>query len=756
MLSDFLKVSVSRLKKNKANITPINSKRFGPVSGIAISYTCFLLICLILLALIGFSYDARVRDHYWEQQSDHLVRATSSFETDIQLMTDYARQLRTDYTLLALAQQTDETDRDYVFATYRVMQNLTVRQYGLLSLPVARTYLYLQSSNHVLTASESTSADLYYRSSRSFPVANYDQWLHMLKTASADPTFVDYTVFSKNEEDYALLLGLSGLQKPDFPLVVVFELDMDDLKTQLLPQHAGNDCALYILDAQGTPIFQLGKTTSGRFSFSSLSFDKRHIAYQDDYCFLRRQVDSGRQYLLVLPKGLANEEVASFGAAFVTIFFVALVVGCLVIMLLIRRAKRPIERLTSQLGEATDANAQLQSEIDAQRPMLLSAYLRKLLSGHVASQEEFAYMMDSLKLTGDIHHYVLFCVANRQDATTNDPNAEADIITSALEHHLSGSYPLYYYMTLAREFVVLVTYPNSEAESLNDLQHRIVQLHDDLADQAGLWFYAGVGGRCVEPSKLWESYEQARAASRYTAKHHIFLPYEFIRKDTQSWYYPIEISAKLLHFITTGNKAQTTEMFALIHRENIEQRSLPMPLLNMLLSDLKNTLFKARFQIPQSTQPELIEKLNRLDELLYAPAPSFAQLEDNALLLCDFFVKATSPASPVPDVERYLQENYTDPSLCLSKVGERFNISDTYLSHMFKEKTGQNFSVYLERLRMNEAARRLSSGDCNLSELYADLGYTNATSFRRAFKKFFGMTPSEMRNQPKPPENDAE
>ena len=45
--------------------------------------------------------------------------------------------------------------------------------------------------------------------------------------------------------------------------------------------------------------------------------------------------------------------------------------------------------------------------------------------------------------------------------------------------------------------------------------------------------------------------------------------------------------------------------------------------------------------------------------------------------------------------ERYLQENYTDPSLCLSKVGDRFNISDTYLSHMFKEKTGQNFSVYL-------------------------------------------------------------
>ena len=32
---------------------------------------------------------------------------------------------------------------------------------------------------------------------------------------------------------------------------------------------------------------------------------------------------------------------------------------------------------------------------------------------------------------------------------------------------------------------------------------------------------------------------------------------------------------------------------------------------------------------------------------------------------------------------------------------------------------------------MNEAARRLTSGDCNLTVLYADLGYTSPTSFRR-------------------------
>lgn len=90
----------------------------------------------------------------------------------------------------------------------------------------------------------------------------------------------------------------------------------------------------------------------------------------------------------------------------------------------------------------------------------------------------------------------------------------------------------------------------------------------------------------------------------------------------------------------------------------------------MLLSDLKNTLFKARFQVLPPQSEEMAAKLKKLDERLYSPAPTFAQLEDDALCLCEFFVKVSSPSTPIPDVERYLQENYTDPSLCLSKVGD--------------------------------------------------------------------------------------
>ncbi len=166
--------------------------RLGRASGIALSYTMFLFVCLALLVIIGFTYDSRVRDSYWQQQRSHLTRVSSGMESQLQLMSDYSLQLRTDATLLRLSNMHDETDANYVLAAYRMMQNLTIRQYGLISLPVIRSTLYLKESNHILTSSESVPAELYYRRTRSFRASEYENWLAAMESATVKPTFVDW------------------------------------------------------------------------------------------------------------------------------------------------------------------------------------------------------------------------------------------------------------------------------------------------------------------------------------------------------------------------------------------------------------------------------------------------------------------------------------------------------------------------------------------------------------------------------------
>ena len=182
-------------------------------------------------------------------------------------------------------------------------------------------------------------------------------------------------------------------------------------------------------------------------------------------------------------------------------------------------------------------------------------------------------------------------------------------------------------------------------------------------------------------------------------------------------------------------------MFNLIHQENIEERSLPINILKFLLSDIRNTLLKARFALP-STVPA--EKTQLLDER-FNQHVTFKLCEDIALTLCELFNTKTEDTNLIATIEKYIESNYMDPSMGLNKISDEFQISESYFSHLFKEKTGVNFSTYLENIRMNEAVRLIKETDISLNELYISVGYNNANTFRRAFKKTYGVTPSSMR-----------
>lgn len=80
-------------------------------------------------------------------------------------------------------------------------------------------------------------------------------------------------------------------------------------------------------------------------------------------------------------------------------------------------------------------------------------------------------------------------------------------------------------------------------------------------------------------------------------------------------------------------------------------------------------------------------------------------------------------------------------------VAAHVNLSGSYFTIYFKEKTGVNFRDYLLKERMGLARRLLRSGIVNVSEVADQTGYQDYRSFTRAFKNENGMTPSEYQKQ---------
>lgn len=738
---------------------------------IALSYSIFLLACLLLIGMLYFTSTDNARRNYWEQQATDLISAIDTMTRDLSVMDNYTRQLFLETSFVRLANMEDIQDNSFYYTAYEVKQALSDRMYGLMNLPIREMHIYLRNTGYVISHSQFTESEQYYRAYRHFVTERYEEWIDLLTHCDVKGTLYNIEPYTGQADTVALVQNMDKLSTHGMPATLWFELDVPSLRELLLPLDA-QGAVILIDDAAGKRLLAMvrgssytvlrcampgyDESTDASASASerklvsameSAAWDDAGMAWAGPMRLIRRTGENGWVYTLALPGSMCTDVLGNYDMVFLIIFLLALLLGLVMVAYLVRRSMRPLHQLSSQLQKAEGDNAELQKEIDAQRPVLCTSYVRSLVSGHVSSNEEFAYMTRFLGIEGDYVYFVLFCNAHHQDSSIVwNPAEEHQLLVDCFNRYLDNGHPLYLYATLSLGYVVLVTYDQSTEDPLMDLQRRVVAMHDDLSDNHDLWFYAGVGNGYAQPNRIWESYEQARAAARYTGKSHVFLPYDYIRKDADSWYYPVELSAKLQHFITTSNKQQVGETFALIYHENMDARTLSAPLLNYLLSDLKNTLLKVRFQVKPPETEEGRALLTQLDRSLAEPL-RFPQLESNALLLCDFFTSSAEPSDPIPEVERYLQENFADPSLCLSKLSEMFNISESYLSHMFKDRTGQNFSIYLEALRMNEAARRLQKKDCNLTNLYMDLGYTNPTSFRRAFKKHFGMTPSEMRQQ---------
>ena len=429
-------------------------------------------------------------------------------------------------------------------------------------------------------------------------------------------------------------------------------------------------------------------------------------------------------------------------------FFLTFLTGGLLIFYLSRRNVQPIIELGQELHEAVEAQNHLQEVVDSQRPIICTSYVRQLMKGTITSEEEASYIGNYLELADSSYYNVLYVVIynNYEDSSDTLPGGITsteelqEVIAGALKNFFGT--PLYYFSPADRTYAILLHCSAEEEQNLiMKINNTILRLHDYMLDTYDIWLFAGIGRNTDSLMNVWESYQQATEAVSYTTKNYIFFPYEFIKKNSNMFYYPTEISTKLIHFISTGNTPQVLELFNLIHQENIEERSLPVNLLKYLLSDIRNTLLKARFALPSDADPEAVKLIDeRFNEHL-----SFKLCEDLALGLCKLFTSESDDSNLAATIEKYIAKNYKDPSLGLNKISDEFQISESYFSHMFKEKTGVNFSTYLENIRMNEAARLIRETDISLNELYIAVGYNNSNTFRRAFKKVFGVTPSSMR-----------
>lgn len=124
---------------------------------------------------------------------------------------------------------------------------------------------------------------------------------------------------------------------------------------------------------------------------------------------------------------------------------------------------------------------------------------------------------------------------------------------------------------------------------------------------------------------------------------------------------------------------------------------------------------------------ELLSSISKLEQLGTAEKKKYALIE--------------------PAVE-YLKKHIYDGELKTERLHFLCGISDTYFRKIFESRFHMSPREYVSRRRIADARTIIESGDYdNIKEVAAAVGYNDPLYFSKAFKNFYGVSPSNFGNE---------
>ena len=728
--------------------------------GSAAGFACSYLILLIIPVLMGIStYAGSVRlsrDALVETQRMALQQCGESLSNSLDAACQFALSVAATNKSQWMFSDKSAGSGTRVFAVREAIENLPL---NMDSNNLTTNYFVIDFASDIIIRPRAG-----YLSSRTYfdvmvggTEREYAAWYDTIFNMEAGRI---YALARAESEEAILIFGhpFSAFTGGKTAYEIVFHLDAKEIRRLLEPVFSAGITTISLLDQNGTMLLEMQSESKDSMAdeISGMDFAEngsRFIELENGRMLLTAW--NGENFILVsaIPDrnvAMRSSQILHTILRYILAFLLAEIVLGIWMMC---RNQRPVNRMLSHLElrpggwhgvglsdiesavhDLVQNTKTLQQSLQEQKQMLRNAYINRLVFGDILDEDELG-TLDFLPASGSIRGIYMRL---KEEAGVD---MSMDYLRAQILEQLRCFAPRLRLISLtaANCFALLYSAPAEETDQYAELLRTV---YTRLRFGTGIEVAFYVGHSCTQVKYVYESFSAAAALMSHISDDEERFLWEAeaaYSRHNSKWNWMQE-EQKLSNLIAVGDMGRIREFLEKLYHEHFDGEDMDAFTLKLIYYRIIGTLVSANSEIP--LQPELRYSTSSL-----SPEQFFSFVETHCDKLCMYarHQKQQQAETLIRNVQEYVDQNYNNPNISLCSVAMKFGLTESYLSVFIKEKLGETFSARIERLRIAEANRLLRESKMSIGAVAEAVGYTSANTFRRAFRRIQGFSPSDCR-----------
>jgi two-component system, response regulator YesN len=744
------------------------------------SYMLVMVVSLLIASIVHIASLKTIESGVIENRLILLEHNTSVIDEYLSRLQEITEQIRFNTRLMSyLYKERLQAGSNEVFDLITTHKNLA--SYTVASPFSESFFIYYQRSELVLSRpSVHYGFSHHYNNVLSLPDMDEQTWYSYLFDRYHQGSFLSARQVTINANDPSYMIPyMETVPSPEQGSSAVIVILIEDAEIQhFLREILGDTPGMAaIVDRLGRPITTVGQGDFPVAAEEVMSvgnagdqYAKHSVGGKDVRIAQVRSSFNDWTYVTAIPDRVLMQSAVRIRTIMVAIAVAAILVGIVLSYVLAYRNSKPLQDvlailrgalrtdthdayqlLRSSVQALMESNHDLHNTVDNQKSALTSSFLNLLINGDFAGEEDIDEIISysTFRLQGPEYVTCVLRISHTHENIDGSAIRELDLARVITEDALKsyvGDRAEWMILRPAEILVLFSSEQSGEADFRVSVDDKVSALQDVLDTHYRVRTIAGIGinvRRLIDVHRSYNTAMQALNSVTDRARRKVW--FDDLRLARRVYDYPLEVETRLLGFARAGNIGEVERIVEEIRRSNEVETPHDLPALRNLIRAIIGTVYR------------LAEERREFGRIL-PDIPTSGELETGNIddlfsLVRRLFVRICDLANAgkrshnqilIDRILEHVDTHYLDHNLSVAHLSSMFNLSETYFSSFFKEQTGILFSAYVETKRIEHACDVLLHRDGEtLDKVAQAVGYTNTRTFRRAFKKLKGVTPSQ-------------